>query len=448
MTDHPDYILWLNQVGMNDIASVGGKNASLGEMIGNLARAGVKVPGGFATTTRAYREFLEIDGLGDRISQKLSGLDVGDVTALADTGKSIRSWLLAAPLPDNLLKAVAGAYQKLVSDMGEEVSFAVRSSATAEDLADASFAGQQETLLNVHGLENLISAIREVFASLYNDRAIAYRVHHGFHHDQVFLSAGVQKMVRSDRGASGVMFTLDTESGFREVVFVTSTYGLGETVVQGIVNPDEFIVYKPNLEARLPAILSRRSGTKAIEMIYSDGQTGQATEIRPVPPDRSQRFSLSDEQIESLARQAVIIERHYNRPMDIEWALDGIDGQIYIVQARPETVKSRAEQSIEQFRLDERGQVLVQGRAIGQKIGQGRARVILNAGQMSEVQPGDVLVTDMTDPDWEPIMKRAAAIVTNRGGRTCHAAIIARELGIPAVVGCEQATAKSVMAMR
>ncbi|MBC6961397.1 MAG: phosphoenolpyruvate synthase [Nitrosomonas sp.] len=442
MTDHPDYILWLDQVGMNDIASVGGKNASLGEMIGNLARAGVKVPGGFATTTRAYREFLEIDGLGDRISQKLSGLDVGDVTALADTGKSIRSWLLAAPLPDNLLKAVAGAYQKLVSDMGEEVSFAVRSSATAEDLADASFAGQQETLLNVHGLENLIDAIREVFASLYNDRAIAYRVHHGFHHDQVFLSAGVQKMVRSDRGTSGVMFTLDTESGFREVVFVTSAYGLGETVVQGIVNPDEFIVYKPNLEAGLPAILSRRSGTKAIEMIYSNEQTGQATEIRPVPPDRSQHFSLSDEQIESLARQAVIIERHYNRPMDIEWALDGIDGQIYIVQARPETVKSRAEQSIEQFRLDERGQVLVQGRAIGQKIGQGRARVILNAGQMSEVQPGDVLVTDMTDPDWEPIMKRAAAIVTNRGGRTCHAAIIARELGIPAVVGCEQATEK------
>lgn len=276
MTDHPDYILWLDQVGMNDIASVGGKNASLGEMIGNLARAGVKVPGGFATTTRAYQEFLEIDGLGDRISQKLSGLDVGDVTALVDTGKSIRSWLLAAPLPDNLLKAVTGAYQKLVSDMGEEVSFAVRSSATAEDLADASFAGQQETLLNVHGLENLIDAIREVFASLYNDRAIAYRVHHGFHHDQVFLSAGVQKMVRSDRGTSGVMFTLDTESGFREVVFVTSAYGLGETVVQGIVNPDEFIVYKPNLEAGLPAILSRRSGTKAIEMIYSNEQIGRA----------------------------------------------------------------------------------------------------------------------------------------------------------------------------
>ncbi|WP_350281914.1 phosphoenolpyruvate synthase [Nitrosomonas sp.] len=441
MTDHPDYILWLDQVGMHDIASVGGKNASLGEMIGNLARAGVKVPGGFATTTHAYREFLEIDGLGDRISQKLSDLEVDDVTALADTGKSIRSWLLAAPLPDNLLKAVTGAYQKLVSDMGEEVSLAVRSSATAEDLADASFAGQQETLLNVYGLENLIDAIREVFASLYNDRAIAYRVHHGFQHDQVFLSAGVQRMVRSDRGTSGVMFTLDTESGFREVVFVTSAYGLGETVVQGTVNPDEFIVYKPNLEAGLPAILSRRPGAKAIEMVYSDEQ-GQATEIRPVSPDRSQRFSLSDEQIESLARQAVIIEQHYNRPMDIEWALDGIDGQIYIVQARPETVKSRAEQSIEQFRLDERGQVLIQGRAIGQKIGQGRARVILDARQMSEVQPGDVLVTDMTDPDWEPIMKRAAAIVTNRGGRTCHAAIIARELGIPAVVGCEQATAK------
>ena len=441
MTDHPDYIRWLDQVGMHDIASVGGKNASLGEMIGNLARAGVKVPGGFATTTYAYQEFLEIDGLGDRISRKLSGLDVDDVMMLADTGKLIRSWLLAAPLPDNFLRAVTGAYQKLVSSMGEEVSFAVRSSATAEDLADASFAGQQETLLNVHGLENLISAIREVFASLYNDRAIAYRVHHGFQHDQVFLSAGVQKMVRSDRGASGVMFTLDTESGFREVVFITSAYGLGETVVQGTVNPDEFIVYKPNLDAKLPAILSRRPGTKAIEMVYSDEQ-GQATEIRSVPADRSQCFSLSDEQIESLARQAVIIEQHYNRPMDIEWALDGIDGQTYIVQARPETVKSRAEQSIEQFRLDERGQVLVQGRAIGQKIGQGRARVVLDARQMSEVQPGDVLVTDMTDPDWEPIMKRAAAIVTNRGGRTCHAAIIARELGIPAVVGCEQATVK------
>ncbi|MCC6916081.1 phosphoenolpyruvate synthase [Nitrosomonas sp.] len=442
MADHSDCILWLDQVGMGDVARVGGKNASLGEMIGNLARAGVKVPGGFATTTHAYREFLKNNDLGDRISQKLSTLDVDDVEALAATGKLIRSWLLAAPLPDSLLKAVTGAYRQLVSEMGNEVSFAVRSSATAEDLADASFAGQQETLLNVQGLENLIDAIRRVFASLYNDRAIAYRVHHGFHHDQVFLSAGVQRMARSDRGASGVMFTLDTESGFRDVVFITSAYGLGETVVQGAVNPDEFIVYKRNLEAGLPAILSRRMGTKAVEMIYSDEQAGQMTEVRPVSPDRSQCFSLSDGQIESLARQAVIIEQHYNRPMDIEWALDGIDGEIYIVQARPETVKSRAEQSVEQFRLNERGQVLVQGRAIGQKIGQGRARVILSAGQMSEVQPGDVLVTDMTDPDWEPIMKRAAAIVTNRGGRTCHAAIIARELGIPAVVGCEQATAK------
>jgi len=440
MTDHSDYILWLDQVGMGDIASVGGKNASLGEMIGNLARAGVKVPGGFATTTRAYREFLETNNLDDRVNALLARLDVDDVEALAVTGKQIRSLLLAAPLPDGLLKAVTQGYEKLVNDIGEHISFAVRSSATAEDLADASFAGQQETLLNVHGIENLIDAIRIVFASLYNDRAIAYRVHHGFRHDQVFLSAGVQRMVRSDQGASGVVFTLDTESGFREVVFITSAYGLGETVVQGTVNPDEFIVYKRNLEAGLPAILSRRLGAKAIEMIYSDEQTGQATEIRPVSQERSQRFSLPDEQVESLARQAVIIERHYNRPMDIEWALDGTDGQIYIVQARPETVKSRAGQSIEQFRLSERGHVLAQGRAIGQKIGQGKARVILSAAQMLEVQPGDVLVTDMTDPDWEPIMKRAAAIVTNRGGRTCHAAIVARELGIPAVVGCGHAT--------
>ncbi|WP_300089103.1 phosphoenolpyruvate synthase [uncultured Nitrosomonas sp.] len=440
MMNHSDYILWLDQVGMSDIASVGGKNASLGEMIGNLARAGVKVPGGFATTTHAYREFLETNNLDDRVNALLAGLDVDDVEALAATGKQIRSLLLAAPLPDGLLKAVTQGYEKLVNDIGEHISFAVRSSATAEDLADASFAGQQETLLNVHGIENLIDAIRRVFASLYNDRAIAYRVHHGFRHDQVFLSAGVQRMVRSDQGASGVVFTLDTESGFREVVFITSAYGLGETVVQGAVNPDEFIVYKRNLETGLPAILSRRLGAKAIEMIYSDGQTGQATEIRPVSPERSQCFSLPDEQIESLARQAVIIERHYNRPMDIEWALDGTDGQIYIVQARPETVKSLAGQSIEQFRLSERSRVLVQGRAIGQKIGQGKARVILGAAQMSEVQPGDVLVTDMTDPDWEPIMKRAAAIVTNRGGRTCHAAIVARELGIPAVVGCGHAT--------
>lgn len=442
MAGHPDYILWLDQVDMNDVASVGGKNASLGEMIGNLSRAGVKVPGGFATTTYAYREFIRVNDLNDRINQLLTPLDVDDVEALAVAGKQIRSWLLAATLPDDLVKAVTQAYQKLIADSGEEVSFAVRSSATAEDLVDASFAGQQETLLNVQGLDNLFSALRRVFASLYTDRAISYRTHHGFHHDQVFLSAGVQRMARSDKGASGVMFTLDTESGFRDVVFITSAYGLGETVVQGIVNPDEFIVYKPNLEVRLPAILSRRLGTKATEMIYSDEQAGQATVVQPVSLERSQRFSLADEQIESLARQALIIERHYNRPMDIEWALDGIDGQLYIVQARPETVKSRAEQSVEQFYLSERGPVLVQGRAIGQKIGQGTARVIMNAGQMAEIQPGDVLITDMTDPDWEPIMKRAAAIVTNRGGRTCHAAIIARELGIPAVVGCEQATTK------
>lgn len=436
------YIVWLDQLGMNDVASVGGKNASLGEMISHLSSTGVKVPGGFATTTRAYQEFLEINDLTHRIDQLLAPLDVADVQALAVAGKTIRSWLLAGRLPDGLLQAVTQAYQMLAAEWGEEASFAVRSSATAEDLADASFAGQQETLLNVRGLDNLVSAIKTVFASLYNDRAIAYRTHHGFRHDQVFLSAGVQKMVRSDLGTSGVMFTLDTESGFREVVFITAAYGLGETIVQGTVNPDEFIVYKRNLEAGLPAILSRRLGTKAIEMIYSDEQTGQATVVQPVLPERSHRFSLSDAQVESLARQALIIERHYNRPMDIEWALDGIDGQIYIVQARPETVESRIDRAIEQFRLSERGPVLAQGRAIGQKIGQGTARVIMSVEQMSEIQPGDVLVTDMTDPDWEPIMKRAAAIVTNRGGRTCHAAIIARELGIPAVVGCEQATVK------
>lgn len=439
MVKHVDYIVWLDQVGMNDVASVGGKNASLGEMISHLARVGVKVPGGFATTTHAYREFLRVNGLNDRINSLLASLDVDDVAALAAAGKQVRAWLLAATLPDELVKAITQAYQKFIADVGGDVSFAVRSSATAEDLADASFAGQQETLLNVQGLDNLLDALKRVFASLYTDRAISYRTRHGFQHDQVFLSAGVQRMVRSDKGASGVIFTLDTESGFRDVVFITSAYGLGETVVQGIVNPDEFIVYKRNLEAGLPAILSRRLGAKAVEMIYGDEQ---ATVIQPVSAARSQRFSLSDEQIESLARQAVIIEQYYNRPMDIEWVLDGVDGQLYIVQARPETVKSRSEQSIEHFYLEEQGPVLVQGRAIGQKIGQGIARIIMNTGQMAKIQPGDVLVTDMTDPDWEPIMKRAAAIVTNRGGRTCHAAIVARELGIPAVVGCEQATQK------
>lgn len=442
MADHPDYILWLDQVGINDVASVGGKNASLGEMISNLSRAGVKVPGGFATTTYAYREFLRVNELNDRISQLLTPLDVDNVEALAAAGKQVRSWLLAASLPDELVKAVTRAYQKFIADVGEGVSFAVRSSATAEDLADASFAGQQETLLNIHGLDNLLNALRRVFASLYTDRAISYRAHHGFHHDQVFLSAGVQRMVRSDKGASGVIFTLDTESGFRDVVFITSAYGLGETVVQGIVNPDEFIVYKHNLASGLPAILSRRLGAKAVEMVYGDEQAEQTTVVQPVSAERSQRFSLSDEQVESLARQSVIIEQYYNRPMDIEWVLDGVDKQLYIVQARPETVKSRTGQSVEHFYLDERGPVLARGRAIGQKIGQGTARIIMNTAQMARIQAGDVLVTDMTDPDWEPIMKRAAAIVTNRGGRTCHAAIVARELGIPAVVGCELATKK------
>ena len=437
--DHPDYILWLDQLGMQDVARVGGKNASLGEMISNLSRAGVKVPGGFATTTYAYREFLRVNELNGRINQLLTSLDVEDVGALATVGKQIRSWLLAATLPDELVKAVTQAYQKLMTDVGAEVSFAVRSSATAEDLADASFAGQQETLLNIQGLNNLLDALKRVFASLYTDRAIAYRIHHGFHHDQVFLSAGIQRMVRSDKGASGVIFTLDTESGFRDVVFITSAYGLGETVVQGAVNPDEFIVYKRNLELGLPAILSRRLGSKAVEMIYGDEQ---ATVVQPVSAERSQCFSLSDEQVESLARQAVIIEQHYNRPMDIEWVLDGVDKQLYIVQARPETVESQTGHSIEQFYLSEYGPVLVEGRAIGQRIGQGTARVIMSADQMAVIQPGDVLITEITDPDWEPIMKRAAAIVTNRGGRTCHAAIVARELGIPAVVGCEQATNK------
>lgn len=432
------YIKWFNELGMKDVALVGGKNASLGEMISQLSQAGVTVPGGFATTTHAYREFLDSNGLTGQIDQLLTPLDVTDVTALAAAGQTIRNWLLAAEFSKEFLQALSEAYQKLIDECGNEVSFAVRSSATAEDLADASFAGQQETLLNVCGLDHLIDAVKQVFASLYNDRAISYRVHHGFRHNQVLLSAGIQKMVRSDQGVSGVMFTLDTESGFRDVVFITAAYGLGETIVQGAVNPDEFIVYKPNLGKSLPAILSRQLGSKAIEMVYD---TETKTRTRPVGTERRRHFCLTDTQVESLARQAVIIEQHYQRPMDIEWALDGLDGQLYIVQARPETVESRTDFVVEQFHLKARGEVLVQGRAIGQKIGQGAARVILNVEQMATLQSGEVLVTDMTDPDWEPIMKRAAAIVTNRGGRTCHAAIIARELGIPAIVGCGQATA-------
>ncbi|HQX14305.1 MAG TPA: phosphoenolpyruvate synthase [Nitrosomonas sp.] len=436
------YIAWFDQLTMNDVAQVGGKNASLGEMISHLAKAGVNVPAGFATTTDAYREFLNGNGLTERINRLLSELNVDDIQALAAAGKTIRGWVLNATLPDTILQAVSQAYEKLATSSGDNISFAVRSSATAEDLADASFAGQQETLLNVQGLDQIIAAIKVVFASLYNDRAIAYRVHQKFPHEKVFLSAGIQKMVRSDLGASGVMFTLDTESGFREAIFITAAYGLGETIVQGTVNPDEFYVYKRGLAAGKPAILSRRLGTKAIEMVYADKKSGNDvfTITRDVGIERRTRFSLSDQQVEALARQAMIIEQHYGRPMDIEWALDGQDEQLYIVQARPETVESRATSIMERFKLKDKSVVLAEGRAIGSKIGQGTARLIRGIDQMHEVKPGDVLVTDMTDPDWEPIMKRASAIVTNRGGRTCHAAIIAREMGIPAVVGCGDAT--------
>ena len=437
------YIAWFNQLTMNDVNLVGGKNASLGEMISHLSQAGVNVPAGFATTTEAYREFLAANGLVDRIKQLLDKLDVDDINALTTAGKEIRGWILHATLPEAIVQAVSGAYQKLVESSGNEaMSFAVRSSATAEDLADASFAGQQETLLNIHGLDQVITAVKEVFASLYNDRAIAYRVHQQFPHDKVYLSAGIQRMVRSDLGASGVMFTLDTETGFRNTIFITSAYGLGETIVQGSVNPDEFYVYKRGLAAGKPAILARRIGTKAIEMTYSDKRDteGSSTITRNVETARRMRFSLTDTQVESLAKQALIIEQHYGRPMDIEWALDGLDGQLYIVQARPETVESRARPLLERFKLSGKGTILAEGRAIGQKIGQGTARLIKHIDQMHEIQSGDVLVTDMTDPDWEPIMKRASAIVTNRGGRTCHAAIIAREMGIPAVVGCGDAT--------
>ncbi|HRB29636.1 MAG: phosphoenolpyruvate synthase [Nitrosomonas sp.] len=439
------YIAWFDQLTMKDVGLVGGKNASLGEMISHLSQAGVNVPTGFATTTQAYREFLVANGLVDRINHVLDALDVDDINALTSTGKTIRAWVLNASLPDAILQAISQAYEQLVvsNNYHNDISFAVRSSATAEDLADASFAGQQETLLNVHGIDQITAAIKIVFASLYNDRAIAYRVHQKFPHDKVSLSAGIQKMVRSDLGASGVMFTLDTESGFRDAIFITTAYGLGETIVQGTVNPDEFYVYKRGLTLGYPAILSRRLGTKAIEMVYGDKKSTNDTFTltRNVDVERRMRFSLSDTQVEALARQAMIIEQHYGHPMDIEWALDGLDKQLYIVQARPETVESRTSQIIERFKLNDLGNVLIEGRAIGHKIGQGTARLIMDIDQMHEVQSSDVLVTDMTDPDWEPIMKRASAIVTNRGGRTCHAAIVAREMGIPAVVGCGNATA-------
>ncbi|MFN9966382.1 MAG: phosphoenolpyruvate synthase, partial [Lysobacteraceae bacterium] len=437
------HVLWLQDLRLADLAQVGGKNASLGEMIGHLAQLGVSVPGGFATTADAFREFIAENHLHERIYSKLGTLDVEDVDALAAAGKEIRGWVIDAPLPKALDGAVREAYARMCREAGAaEISVAVRSSATAEDLPDASFAGQQETFLNVSGADDVLHKVKEVFASLYNDRAIAYRVHHGFKHEDVFLSAGVQLMVRSDVGASGVLFTLDTESGFRDAVFVTASYGLGETVVQGAVNPDEFYAYKPNLEAGRPAILRRTLGSKQIRMVYSNAP-GERVRTEDTPADLRHRFSLSGHDVEELGRQALVIEKHYGRPMDVEWAKDGITGKLYIVQARPETVKSRGRATqIERFRLRQRGEVLAQGRASGPKIGSGTARVIRSVAEMNKVQPGDVLIADMTDPDWEPVMKRASAIVTNRGGRTCHAAIIARELGVPAVVGTGDAVSK------
>ena len=424
---------------MHDVETVGGKNASLGEMIGSLTKLGVQVPGGFATTAQAYREFLQQQGLADRIRAELAGLDVDDVTKLAATGAKIRGWILATPFPPEIEKAVLEELRKMSA--GQEIAVAVRSSATAEDLPEASFAGQQETFLNVRGEAAVLKAMHEVFASLFNDRAISYRVHQNFDHNAVALSAGVQHMVRSDLGSSGVMFTLDTDSGFRDVVFITASYGLGETVVQGAVNPDEFYVYKPTLRAGKQAILRRNLGGKAIKMIYAPAGSAERVVTVDVPKADRARFCLNDEDINALARQALIIEEHYKKPMDIEWGKDGSTGKIYILQARPETVQSRAGRTIQRFSLKSSpSRIIASGRSIGQRIGSGPARVIRDIKEMARVQAGDVLVADMTDPDWEPVMKRAAAIVTNRGGRTCHAAIIARELGIAAVVGCGDAT--------
>jgi pyruvate,water dikinase len=429
-------VLWLHELRLSDLAQVGGKNSSLGEMIGQLSGLGVSVPGGFATTADAFKAFIAHNHVHERIYDKLASLDVEDVDALVKAGAEIRGWVIDAPLQPALDGAIREAYRRMCSEAGaNDISVAVRSSATAEDLPDASFAGQQETFLNVTGEDDVVHKVKEVFASLYNDRAIAYRVHHGFKHEDVFLSAGVQLMVRSDVGASGVLFTLDTESGFRDAVFVTSSFGLGEMVVQGAVNPDEFYVYKPTLKAGKPAILRRTLGSKLIRMVYSD-VPGERVKIEDTPVALRRTFSITDADIEELSRQALTIEQHYGRPMDIEWAKDGHTGKLYIVQARPETVKSRGKvNQIERYALRGKGPLLSEGRAIGHKIGSGVARVVRGLAEMSKFQPGDVLVADMTDPDWEPIMKRAAAIVTNRGGRTCHAAIIARELGVPAVVG-------------
>ena len=440
-------VKWFSSLGMGDLEEVGGKNSSLGEMIGNLASAGVRVPDGFATTASAFRDFVSQEGLAGRITGLMEGLDTDDVEALARVGKQVRQAIVDQPLQPELEREVRDAYEQLAREAGsgneDEASFAVRSSATAEDLPDASFAGQQETFLNIRGIDGVLKAIHEVFASLYNDRAIAYRVHHGFDHDQVALSAGVQRMVRSDVGASGVVFTMDTESGFTDAVFITAAYGLGEGVVQGAVNPDEWYVWKPGLKKGTPAVLKRGLGAKATKMVFTeDRSVGKTTEFVDVDPADRARFSLTDEEVEELARLAVSIEEHYGRPMDIEWGKDGVDGKLYILQARPETVQSRRTgTSLQRFRVDGRSAtVLVEGRAIGQKAGAGAVRVLSSADQMREFGEGEVLVADMTDPDWEPIMKRASAIVTNRGGRTCHAAIIARELGVPAVVGTGSAT--------
>ena len=442
------YVISFENLRMTDVSAVGGKNASLGEMVSQLAGAGVRVPGGFATTAQAFRDFLSYrvsDGptLAERIAARLVTLDVEDVRALAQAGTDIRQWIVETPFQPRLAQEIQDFYQRLAADSSNEMSFAVRSSATAEDLPDASFAGQQETFLNVVGIDNVLEAVKQVFASLYNDRAISYRVHKGFTHAEVALSAGVQRMVRSDVGAAGVMFTLDTESGFNDVVFITSSYGLGETVVQGAVNPDEFYVHKPMLEQGKLPIIRRNIGSKLIKMEFTgEAKAGRSVKTVDVPIALRNRYSLSDNDIVELARYAIIIEKHYQRPMDIEWGKDGCDGKLYILQARPETVKSqeKATDAQQRFQLKSVGNVLVCGRAIGQKIGAGPVRVIHDASEMERVQPGDVLVADMTDPNWEPVMKRASAIVTNRGGRTCHAAIIARELGVPAVVGCGDAT--------
>lgn len=436
------YVKAFSELGYQDVEIVGGKNASLGEMISHLTELNVKVPNGFATTAQAFRDFLDFNDLKSRISDLLSTLDIEDINALTEAGKRIREWVIEAKFQPELEQEIRAQYAAFVAEVGEKVSFAVRSSATAEDLPDASFAGQQETYLNIQGIDNILLAIKKVFASLYNDRAIAYRVHQGFEHDVVALSAGIQRMCRSDLAASGVMFTLDTESGFRDVVFITASYGLGEMVVQGAVNPDEYYVHKPTLTAGRPAVVRKTLGSKAIKMVYND-DSSSADKVKTVEVGETERevYALTPAEIENLARQAMIIEQHYGCPMDIEWGKDGLDGELYILQARPETVKSRAKvNQLTRYQLKNSGKVIIEGRAIGQKIGAGKIRIVKSIDQMNTVEAGDVLVSDMTDPDWEPVMKKASAIITNRGGRTCHAAIIARELGIPAIVGTGDAT--------